>query len=66
MITTAAHHPWPGDTPVTELQKAGLHTPCIARLKLFTLDNRLILRRLGQLGVADRSRFDAALQSYLV
>lgn len=55
MITTAAAGGRPGDTPLTDLAEAGLKTPCVVRLKLFTLDNRLIARRIGALSDVDRS-----------
>ncbi len=54
MITTRGHRPWPGDTEIADLAAAGLEVPCIIRLKLFTLDNRMVLRRLGRLAAADR------------
>src|SRR5262245_28177257 len=55
MITTKSHSPWPGDTVITALATAGLHTPCLVRLKLFTLDNQLLVRRSGHLSEADRT-----------
>jgi mRNA interferase MazF len=66
MITSAAHAPWPGDTPLTDLVSAGLPRPCLARLKIFTLDNRFILRRIGTLGAADRKRLGSELADHLV
>ena len=54
MITTRGHRPWPGDTEIADLEASGLEVPCIIRLKLFTLDNRLLLRSLGRLSVADQ------------
>ncbi len=54
MITTRAHRPWPGDLEIAGLEASGLEVPCIIRLKLFTLDNRLVLRHLGRLSAADR------------
>lgn len=59
MVTTRAHPPWPGDSDISDLDACGLDVPCIIRLKLFTLDNRLVLRRLGRLSAADR---EAALR----
>lgn len=56
MITTKAHSPWPGDTEIKDFKRAGLRFPCIVRLKLFTLDNGLILRRIGELDVTDRKK----------
>ena len=65
MITTVAHDSWPGDTTLSGYQPAGLHTPCIVRLKLFTLDNRLILRRIGRLTPEDRRAVGSAIRSHL-
>lgn len=41
MITTRAYPAWPGDTQIDGRADAGLRLPCIVRLKIFTLDNRL-------------------------
>jgi len=65
MITTKGHDPWPGDCEITDLEAAGLPLPCIVRLKLFTLDNRVILRTLGRLGDADRARVETSLEEHL-
>ncbi len=65
MITSAAHHPWPGDVNVSDLKAAGLTKPCLVRLKLFTLDQRLILKKLGHLAAADRQQVSQQLQTYL-
>ena len=43
-----------GKTRIENLIDAGLPAPSIIRLKLFTLDNRLILAKLGQLASADQ------------
>ena len=53
MITSAEQSVWPGDVPVTDLDAAGLPTASVVRLKLFTLDHRLILRRAGKLATRD-------------
>jgi len=65
MITTEGHQEWPGDYSVTELAETGLPPHCIIRLKLFTLDNRLILRRLGKLGDRDRKQVASCLYQNL-
>ena len=65
MITTQAHRPWPGDTEIHDLSAAGLPLQCIVRLKAFTLDNRLILRRIGALSAADRRRVAGELKARL-
>ncbi len=65
MITTAGHHPWPGDVSLTDLKAAGLNAPCLVRLKLFTLDNRLIVRKIGRLTATDHQQVSQQLQTYL-
>lgn len=54
MITSARHASWPLDTPVSDLRAAGLPSASVIRMKLFTLDDRQILRKAGRLGRADR------------
>ncbi|MBI4303850.1 MAG: type II toxin-antitoxin system PemK/MazF family toxin [Chloroflexi bacterium] len=66
MITTQSHSPWPGDTNIKELSTAGLHSSCIVRLKVFTLDNRLIIRRSGCLSDRDRKNVAESVRLYLV
>jgi len=51
---------------ITNFGQAGLHLPCIVRLKLFTLDNRLLLKRIGTLAAADRRKVTSALRAALV
>jgi mRNA interferase MazF len=47
MITSARQSSWPLDCPIEDLQAAGLPQPCVVRLKLFALDERLVLGSLG-------------------
>ncbi|MDO9047195.1 MAG: type II toxin-antitoxin system PemK/MazF family toxin [Methylobacter sp.] len=63
MITSAKHADWPLDTRIENLMAAGLPAPSIIRLKLFTLDNRLILARLGQLASADQIAVEQRLKT---
>lgn len=63
MITSAKHSGWPLDTRIEDLTLAGLPVPSIIRLKLFTLDNRLILAKLGQLAPADQQLVGERLQT---
>jgi mRNA interferase MazF len=65
MITTRSHHPWPGDCSLEDHDGAGLPLPCLVRLKLFTLDNRVILRRIGCLSDRDRRAAESSLASHL-
>jgi len=61
MITTARSSSWPLDWPIQDLAPSGLREPCRVRLKLFTLDERLILGQLGLLAAIDRSGVQANL-----
>ena len=65
MITTKDHGRWLGDMDITDVRASGLHQVCLLRLKLFTLDNRLILKRIGTLGKIDRKKAAANLHHYL-
>jgi mRNA interferase MazF len=66
MVTTREHTPWPGDTEIVHFQDAGLRLPCRVRLKLFTLDNQIIVRKIGHLSPPDVASVSAALRQFLV
>jgi mRNA interferase MazF len=53
MITTATHKPWALDVIISDLSLAGLNAASVVRMKLFTLDYSLIVRRIGHLGETD-------------
>ena len=65
MITTSVVPPWPGDTGLSDQQAAGLRAPCTVRLKLFTLDNRLILKSIGHLSAADQRAVRENIRAHL-
>ena len=65
MITSAGHAPWPLDVALTDLRAAGLPSPSVARMKLFTLDHRFVLRRAGKLAAKDRKAVGDALEKLL-
>jgi mRNA interferase MazF len=65
MITASENTPWTLDTEVKDLAKAGLNIPSVIRLKLFTLDHRLVIKRLGKLSVEDVKRLEAHLKRLL-
>ena len=65
MITSAKQSDWPGDTTISDREAAGLPQPCKVRIKLFTLDQRLIEKRIGALAPADRKAVTAALQQVI-
>ena len=53
MITSARNTPWPNDIKITDLSSAGLKKASVIRMKLFTIDHKLILERLGTLSKKD-------------
>lgn len=59
MITSADQFAWPGDCPIHDLTAAGLTTACLIRLKLFTLDERLVISKVGTLAVAEQKKLQA-------
>lgn len=50
MITTAKTTKWHSDISIKDLDLAGLATSSVIRMKIFTLDNRLIKKRIGHIG----------------
>ncbi len=65
MVTSTAHRRWPGDVDLAHWKATGLRTACLVRLKLFTLDNRLLMRRIGSLSPADRRVVGQSLRRHL-
>ena len=64
-MITSAPSDWPSDVAIQEWRKAGLQVPCKVRLKLFTLDDTLILRKLGKLSKRDGKAVRNALAGSL-
>jgi len=65
MITSAQHSNWPLDVEIEDLDAAGLPASSIVRMKLFTLDNQLVLRRTGVLGEKDQRYVVEAIHQLL-
>lgn len=65
MITTAQRSHWPSDVPLADAAAAGLSNASLVRLKLFTLDNRLISRVVGKLSRRDRAAVRKMLKSVI-
>jgi mRNA-degrading endonuclease toxin of MazEF toxin-antitoxin module len=61
MITSAKNSDWPLDSEIQDLDAAGLPSPSIVRMKLFTLDQQLILRKAGVLASEDREQVKLSL-----
>lgn len=64
-MITSTTSPWASDVAITDLASAGLTVPCTIRMKLFTLDARLLLRTLGMVSPNDQAALDAMLQRVL-
>ncbi|MDJ0649740.1 MAG: type II toxin-antitoxin system PemK/MazF family toxin [Xenococcaceae cyanobacterium MO_188.B19] len=62
MITTASHSPWILDVPIMDLKSAGLKAKSIVRMKLFTLDDVLVIKKIGKLAVNDCANVNKSLQ----
>lgn len=66
MITSAEQISWPGDLSISDVESAGLTTACLVRMKLFTLDDRLIIRKGGSLGAPDQKKLRTAWRKLLL
>ena len=64
MITSAGGD-WPSDVAIRDWREAGLSVPCKVRLKLFTLDDALILRKAGTLSERDAEAVRDGLVRFL-
>ena len=64
MITSAGGE-WPSDIAIRDWSEAGLSVPCRVRLKLFTLDDALILRKAGTLSERDAEAVRSSLVRFL-
>ncbi|MEI6745919.1 MAG: type II toxin-antitoxin system PemK/MazF family toxin [Methylococcaceae bacterium] len=58
MITSTTKNVWLLDTTITDLKGAGLPIACSIRMKLFTIDNELVIKRLGRLSADDCVEFE--------
>ena len=63
MITDARNPQWPSDIVIRDLAGAGLTFASVMRCKVFTLDSRLILSRIGGISSADRRAATRALRA---
>ena len=61
----SARNEWMSDIVLRDWREAGLNVLCKARLKLFTLDGRLILRRIGTLSRRDADATNSRLTTAL-
>ena len=66
MITSQKNPAWPLDTPITDMNKSGLTAASKVRMKLFTLDSRLIIKKVGTLANKDQKAVSKALRDLFV
>jgi mRNA interferase MazF len=62
MVTSSSHASWPGDVEISDLDTAGLPAKSLIRLKLFSLDHRLIIKNIGRLSNKDKKSLKKSLQ----
>lgn len=65
MITSALHTSWPSDVLISANASSGLPITSIVRMKLFTLDNTLVRRKIGSLAKTSRSKVLKQLRTHL-
>ena len=66
MITTANHAPWALDLNILDLSNTGLTSLSIVRIKLFTLDDVLVVKQIGALSQVDRNAVQEKIAAFLV
>ena len=64
-MITSVHAPWPSDVALQDWEGAGLNVPCKVRFKLFTVDDGMIVRRIGSLSTRDARTVRKALSRVL-
>lgn len=65
MITSAKNSSWPLDTEIKDLKAAGLPAPSVVRMKLVTVDHRLVVKKSGSLAPKEREAVAKALRKIL-
>ena len=63
MITSASHVAWPLDVVINDMVSAGLSKKSVVRMKLFTVSNELIIKKIGELGIGDRKNVILSLKN---
>jgi mRNA interferase MazF len=63
MVTSQKNDSWPLDVVIKNKKQSGLTAPSVVRMKLFTLDNRFILRKIGHLSKPDQQQVKQSLST---
>ena len=66
MITSAKNPDWPLDAPIGSIKEAGLPAPSKVRMKIFTLDSRLIVKKIGGLSAKDQKTIKESLRKLML
>jgi len=66
MITTGTAIGWVNDIKISQLKGTGLDVASVVRLKIFTLDSRLIKKIIGTLSSKDRTAVTTAFKSVML
>ena len=53
------------DFPLPDWRAAGLNVPCGVKAQIATVEERLVVKTVGSLSPADRTRLDARLRAWL-
>lgn len=65
MITSAKNSNWESDLPIKELESTGLKTECVIRYKIFSLDERIILKKIGKISENEQKQIKENLLKQL-
>lgn len=65
MITTGGVTKWESDIPISQIAPTGLTIPSIVRPKIFTLDARIIRKKIGKLSTKDSGNVRKLLNNVL-
>ena len=65
MVTTVGHSPWALDVKLNDLANAGLTAASLVRMKLFTLDDVLVIKKIGSLSEQDKNAVSDSLKKLL-
>jgi len=63
MVTSAKHNAWKYDIPITCLEEAGLKAASIIRFKMFSIDERIIVKKIGALSLIDSEQVEKAIRN---
>ncbi len=61
MITSSKNDPWPNDLEILDLESCGLPAESKIRMKLFTIDHKIIIRKCGVLNKNEQVHLDQAI-----